>query len=286
MQRTTSRRRVMFQTMESQRLPIVHSQLVRDLSRLGLEAGDMVMVHSSMRAVGKVLGGPDVVIRALLDVVGIAGTVVMYVDWEDAVQHLTRDDVAQQLDARLLAEVPPFDAKTSRARRAYGILPEFLRTWPGARRSGNPDASVAAVGAQAEWLCTDHPLQYGYGAGSPLAKLLDVRGKVLLLGAPFDTITLLHYAEHMARLPNKRVIRYREPLLVHGAKVWVEIEEFDTSQPVVPGAWESYFADIVQEYLTSGQGRAGQVGQASSYLLHAADLHQYAVAWMEGHFGT
>jgi aminoglycoside N3'-acetyltransferase len=67
-----------------------------------LEAGDMIMVHSSMRAVGKVLGGPDVVIRALLDVVETAGTVVMYVDWEDAVQHLTQDDVAEKVDVRLL----------------------------------------------------------------------------------------------------------------------------------------------------------------------------------------
>ncbi|MBE0446804.1 MAG: aminoglycoside 3-N-acetyltransferase [Actinobacteria bacterium] len=272
--------------MESQRLPIVHSQLVRDLIRLGLEAGDTVMVHSSMRAVGKVLGGPDVVIRALLDVIGAAGTVMMYVDWEDGVQHLTRDDAAEKLDVRLLEELPPFNPKTSRARRAHGILSEFLRTWPGACRSGNPDASIAAVGVQAQWLCADHPLQYGYGPGSPLAKLVEVRGKVLLLGAPFDTVTLLHYAEHMARLPNKRVIRYREPLLVNGAKVWMEIEEFDTSQPVVAGAWESYFADIVQEYLASGKGRSGQVGYAPSYLLNAADLYQYAVAWMEGHFGT
>jgi aminoglycoside 3-N-acetyltransferase len=244
--------------MDSQRLPIVHRQLVRDFIRLGLEAGDMVMVHASIRAVGQVLGGPDVVIRALLDVVGTAGTIVMYVDWEDAVQRLTRDDVSEQLEARWLEEFPPFDPKTSRARRAYGILPEFLRTWPGACRSGNPDASVAAVGAQAQWLCTDHPLPYGYGSGSPLAKLVDARGKVLLLGGPFDTITLLHYAEHMARLPKKRVIRYREPLLVHGAKVWVEIEEFDKSQPVVPGAWDSYFADIVQEYFASGKGRSGR----------------------------
>jgi aminoglycoside 3-N-acetyltransferase len=126
--------------MERQRLPIVHRQLIRDFIRLGLEAGDMVMVHSSMRAVGNVLGGPDVVIRALLDVVETVGTIVMYVDWEDAVQHLTRDDVAEKLDERLLAEVPPFDPKTSRARRAYGMLPEFLRTWPGACWSGHPDA--------------------------------------------------------------------------------------------------------------------------------------------------
>ena len=265
---------------------VTHSQLVRDLSHLGMAAGDVVMVHSSMRAVGKVLGGPDVVIQALLYVVGPAGTAMVYVDWEDAVQDLTRDDVAEKLDERLLEELPPFDPKTSRARRAYGILPEFLRTWPGAFRSGNPDGSVAAVGAKAEWLCSDHPLQYGYGQGSPLAKLVEVRGKVLLLGAPLDTITLLHHSEHMARLPNKRVIHYREPILVNGAKEWVEIEEFDTGLPVVPRAGEDYFADIAQEYLDSGKGTSGKVGNAQSYLFDAAELHHYAVEWLEGHFGT
>jgi aminoglycoside 3-N-acetyltransferase len=70
----------------------------------------------------------DESLRALLDVVGTAGTIVMYVDWEDAVQHLTRDDVAENVDVRWLEELPPFDPRTSRARRAYGILPEFLRT--------------------------------------------------------------------------------------------------------------------------------------------------------------
>lgn len=90
----------------------------------------------------------------------------------------------------------------------------------------------------------------------------------------------------MAQLPNKRVIHYREPLLVNRAKVWVEFEEFDKSQPVVPRAPESYFSDIVQEYFASGKGRFGQVGQAKSYLLNAAELHQFAVAWLEGYFGT
>ena len=265
---------------------ITHSQLVRDLVRLGLQAGDVVMVHASMRAVGKVLGGPDVVIRAILDVVGQSGTVMAYTDWEHAAQHLTRQDAIEAVDESLLEEMPAFDPRTSRARREYGILPEFLRTWPGACRSGNPGASVAAVGAKAEWLCADHPLQYGYGPGSPLAKLVEVQGKVLLLGAPLDTVTLLHFSEHMARLPNKRVIRYREPILVDGRKVWVEIEEFDTSSPVVSGAPEHYFADIVQSYLEAGRGRSGKVGNAQSYLFEAADLHHYAVRWMEKHFGT
>lgn len=262
-----------------------HSQLVRQMAELGLVTDDVVMVHSSMRAVGPVLGGPDVVIQALLTVVGDTGTVMMYVDWEHGLQHLTRHDAADALDRNLWEELPPFDPRTSRARREYGILPQFLRTWPGAIRSGNPGASVAAIGHKAEWLCRDHPLQYGYGPGSPLAKLVEAEGKVLLLGSPLGDVTLLHYAEHIARIPNKRVIRYREPILVNGAKEWVEIEEYDTSEAVVDGAPEDYFTDIVRGFLSAGKGRSGIVGQAEAQLLDAAALVEHAVEWMERELG-
>ena len=276
----------MFQNDMGTKSLVTRSQLAGDFARLGLVADDVVMVHSFVRAVGKVLGGPDVVIYALLDTIGSAGTVMMYVDWEDAVQHLTRNDTADGLDRRLLDEVPAFDPARSRARRAYGILPEFLRTWPGAHRSENPDASVAAVGAQAEWLCADHPLQYGYGPGSLLAKLVQVKGKVLLIGAPFETVTLLHHSEHVARLSNKRVIRYREPLLVDGARRWIDIEEFDTSRPIVPEASPEYFSSVVRDYVNASKGRSGEVGAAQSYLFDAAALHQYAVRWIESRWGT
>ncbi len=106
-----------------------------------------------------------------------------------------------------------FDPAASRAVRDNGILAEFIRTTPGARRSGNPGASVAAIGARADWLTADHPLDYGYGPGSPLAKLMEAGGKVLMAGAPPDTMTLLHHAEHLARIPGKRVRRYEVPLV-------------------------------------------------------------------------
>lgn len=262
---------------------ILRSQLVQDLSILELSEGDVVMVHASMRAVGEVLGGPDMLIQALLDVVGSSGTIMAYTDWECAAQHYTVEAGIQALDESLIEEWPAFDPKTARARRAYGVFPEFLRTWPGAYRSNNPGASIAAIGAQAEWLCKDHPRNYGYGPGSPLAKLVEARGKVLLLGAPLDTVTLLHYAEHIADLPNKRIIRYYEPLWIEGVKTWVEFEEFDTNRPVVPQAEEDYFEVICKEYLAAGYGRVGRVGKAQSYLFDADHLVQFAVHWMEEH---
>jgi aminoglycoside 3-N-acetyltransferase len=258
--------------------PITRSRLVKDLTTLGVTSGDAVMLHASVKAVGWIVGGPDVVIQALLDALGPGGTLMMYVGWEDSPYDLKSwpKDVQQAY----LEECPPFDPARSRAYKRWSILTEYLRTWPEACRSNHPDASFAAVGARARWLTEDHPLQYGYGTGSPLAKLCEAKGKVLLLGAPLGALTILHYAEHMAKVPNKLVVHYRMPMLRKGQRAWVDIEEFDTCGGVLPNA-ERYFETIPREYLASGKGCTGRVGGAQSYLFDAADLVRFAVQWLE-----
>lgn len=260
-------------------------ELAHDLRRLGLRSGDLVMVHSSMRSVGPILGGPNEMIEALLESVGSSGTVMMYVDWEDGAQRYTRDDREETLSPARMAAWPAFDPRKARADRSYGILPEFLRSWPGARRSANPGASVAAVGARAAWVCADHPLDYGYGPASPLAKLVEARGRVLLLGSPLENVTLLHFAEHVARLPGKRVIRYREKLLRDGRAEWVEIEEFDTADPVVDAAPEDHFDRLMRDYLEREEISSERVGDARTWLFDAEPLHRFAVGWLEQRYG-
>lgn len=246
--------------------------LLLDLRALGLAAGDQVMVHAALRRVGPVLGGPDAIIDALSDTVGLAGTILAYCDWqlEDAVRG----------DPALHDDIPAFDPLRSRATRANGAFPELLRTVPGARRSANPGASVAALGGRAAWFTADHALDYGYGPDSPLGKLVDAGGKVLMLGAPLDAMTLLHHAEHIAKFPNKRVKRFAAPILVNGEKAWRRFEEYDTGLPP-NGLPDDYFATIVDEFLASGRGRRGTVGRASSVLVDAAAIVPFAAAWME-----
>ena len=267
----------------SGRQVITKSRLLDDLRRLGVNAGQTVMLHALVRAIGWIVGGPDVVIQALLDVLEPTGTLMMYIGWEDSPYDLA--EWPEDWQRAYLEECPPFDPATSRACRKWSILTEYLRTWPGAFRSKHPDASLVAIGALARWLTENHPLQYGYGPGSPLAKLCEVKGKVLLLGAPFNTITLLHYAEHMAKVPNKRIVRYKMPVLQDGQRIWVEIKEFDTCRGIVADA-EEYFKKIASEYLSSGKGRSGKIGAAQSYLFDAADLSKFAIEWLEKTFGV
>jgi len=263
--------------------PITKSRLIGDLKKLGVKPADTIMLHASVKSIGWIVGGPDVVIQALLDVVGAKGTLMMYVGWEDSPYRLAEWN--EEWQQAYLNECPPFDPKKSRAYRKWSILTEYLRTWPRAYRSSNPEASCAAVGARAKWITENHPLQYGYGPGSPLAKLCEVNGKVLLLGAPFGTITLLHYAEHIVKVPNKRIVRYRMPILQDGKKVWVEIEEFDTCGDVLPNASE-YFEIVPRKFLASGKGRSGKVGAAQSHLLDADELVKFAVQWIERKYGN
>jgi aminoglycoside 3-N-acetyltransferase len=247
--------------------------LTADLAALGVAPGDVVMVHASLRAVGPVIGGAAAVVHALLDAIGEHGTLAAYVDvelfWDEE-----RDDPAL---------MPVFDPRTTPAARDHGVLHEVIRTWPGAVRSAHPDAGVVAIGPRAAWLTAPHPFRYGYGEGTPFARFVEARGKVLMLGAPLDTITLLHHAEHLARIPEKRVWRYRRRLLGERGPEWGEFEEFDTGDPVSPRLDRegAYFERIGFEAVGCGIGRRGHVGRAESFLFDGPALVAFGVEWLE-----
>ncbi len=260
---------------------ITKSQLIRDLRKLGLSAGQVVMLHASVKRIGWVVGGPDVVLDAILNVLTSSGTLMMLAGWEDNPYELTQWPKKRQ--EAYLKECPAFDPQRSRAEhREMGILTEYLRTRPNARRSRHP-FSYVAVGERAKWITEKHPWQYRDGPGSPLSKLCESAGYVLVLGSPTGNITLLHHAEHLADVPNKKIDRYRMPVLRDGRRVWMEFEEYDTTEGIVD--WQDdYFETIVREYVAAGSGRAGKVGGADSYLFEARTLIEFGVRWMNKHF--
>ena len=249
------------------------------------------MVHASLRSVGPVVSGADAIIAAIRDAIGPDGTLMVYTDWEaDMWGEHTWEIGEDKADLALTVISPieatrdhvlPFDPQSSRAIRENGALMELVRTLPGALRSANPGASCAAVGAKAAWLTADHAIDYGYGEHSPFAKLVEAGGKVLMLGATNDHMTLLHHAEHLADVPNKRVLRIESPFLVNGRTEWRWIEEFNTGVPIVAGLADDYFATIVEDFLATGKGRRGTVGAAPCVLVEAKEIVPFAVSWIE-----
>lgn len=270
--------------------PTTHRRLTADLRALGVEPGDILMAHASLRSVGPVVAGADAIIRALREAVGPDGTLMVYTDWEADIWDV--DETPPELSFSVATirsgtrdDVLPFDLAASRAARDNGALMELVRTLPGAVRSANPGASCAAIGARAEWLTANHPLDYGYGEGSPFDKLVAAKGKVLMLGCTTDHMTVLHHAEHLAKLPDKRIFRIETPLLVGGRTEFRWIEEFNTGVPVIAGPDDDYFAAIVSDFLVTGRGRTGRIGAAESVLVRADEIVPFAVEWLESRYG-
>ncbi|MBC8166800.1 MAG: aminoglycoside 3-N-acetyltransferase [Bryobacteraceae bacterium] len=253
-------------------MPATRTSLNADLVRMGVVHDDVLMVHASVRSVGAVTGGVNVIVQSLLDAVGPAGTLVAYVDYEPFYED--GDDV----------DIPVFDKRIAHAARDHGVLHETIRTWPGALRSDHPDAGVVAIGTRAEWIVAEHPFQYGYGTGSPFERILQAHGRILMLGAPLDTITLLHYAEHQAQIPDKRLHRYRRLMPGVNGPVWVDFEEFDTGDPVHERLPANCFELIAEDYLATGRGFRGRIGNASSFLFDGPDLVEFGVEWLERFF--
>ena len=268
---------------------VARSRLARDLEKLGLEPGGVTMVHCRMSALGCVVGGAQTVVRALIDVLGPEGTLMAYTGWQDAPPD-DLDALDEETRRIYLEEHPAYDPRVALASREHGRIPEALRTWPGARHSGHPEAGVAAVGPLAEALTAEHPYDDAYGAGTPYARLVALGGQVALLGAPLDTVTLVHHAEAVAEVPGKRRVSYAMPVIVGnpGERLWRTFSDIDTSDGAFPYervlGEEDYIEYIARSALAAGAGRSGAVGEGTAYLFDARRLVEHAVSWIEQSF--
>lgn len=261
---------------------LTEADLAGDLARLGLREGDVAMVHVGFRSVGRCIGGPETLVAALAQVLGPAGTLMVATDWFAPYLEDDLVDEDGRVPEAVKPHVPPFDPVTSRCIRDVGVIPEWVRTAPGALRSGNAGCSVAALGARAAWITADQPMDYGYGRGSPLAKLVEADGRVVMIGAPWETITLLHHAEHLADVPGKRVLQFEVPYLAaDGGTLWRMTEEYESSEAIVEGLDDDYFADVLRDFVAAGQGVQGRVGRAEALMVEARAVVPFAVDWLE-----
>lgn len=228
--------------------------------------------------------GADLLIDAIDASIGPTGTWMMLLGSEYEQDWVNYRPAEER--AALLAGTEPFDAATAPAMKEVGWLAEAFRRRDGTLLSANPSGRFGARGARAAELLQDQPWNDYYGPGSPLERLSDWGGKVLRLGADPDTVSLLHYAEYVADLADKR--RTRWTYLVAGPEgpeqIWVAC--LDDLNGIADFAGEDYFAAILAAYLADGRGRTGPVGAAQAELLDAAGLVAFGARWMEQNLRT
>ena len=111
--------------------------LAQGLAELGLDRGDCVLVHCSLRSFGYVVGGVHSLYLSLRERLGTGGTIVVP-SFTPQLHHpstwRTPDLVAGA--HRVLDAVPAFDPRLTPAAREMGVLSETVRALPASRRSG------------------------------------------------------------------------------------------------------------------------------------------------------
>lgn len=178
--------------------PWRRDELAEQLLRLGVRRGGVLLVHTSFRAVRPVEGGPDGLIDALRRALGPDGTLVMP-SWTGS------DD-------------EPFDPATTPAAPDLGVVAETFRRRPEALRSDHCFAMAAAGPAAPAILADPLPLP-PHPPASPVGRVHELDGQVLLLGVGHDADTTLHLAELLAGVPYRvrnhvTVLRNRRPVRI------------------------------------------------------------------------
>ncbi len=256
-------------------------QLARDLRILGVEPGSALMVHASVRAIGELAGGPDQLHLALKSALTDSGTLVMYASCPRYYDEVGRGNLTPEQEREVLEKLPAFDALSDRSARDNGTLVEFLRTYPGSLVN-NHVARFVVWGREAAHLISSQPWNYAFGRNSLLDRFLALDGRILLLGCDHDTVTFLHYVEHIADISGKRIARFKVPVVDNGRRVWREMEEFDTSGEGAHVHWpDRFFGRIVDGFLANTRNRGGRVGDATCHLMRARELLDFALPIME-----
>ena len=202
---------------------VLKQDILDALAQAGVKPGQAIMVHTSLSSLGFVCGGAQVVIEALLESVGPEGTIMMPTQsWKNldpaAGVHWQEPEQWWQL---IRDNWPAYD-KAITPTNSMGAVAEMFRKWPGSLRSDHPARSVAANGKYAQYLTENHDLSNIFGEGSPIARLYELDGYVLLIGVGYDKNTSLHLADARAAYPGKRDSIEHSAVWENGQRIWKE----------------------------------------------------------------
>lgn len=258
--------------MENRKL-VTPEDIKTALKNVGVKKGQAVMVHTSLSSLGYVCGGAQSVIEALMESVGKEGTILMPTQsWKNL------DPTAgvywqkpEEWWPVIRENIPAYDKRITPT-NTMGAVPEMFRQWPGTLRSDHPARSVAAWGHYAQFLTENHDLSDIFGDSSPIGRLYELDGYVLLIGVGYDKNTSLHLADVRAEYPGKHTVIESSAIQVDGRRVWKTYETLAVDGEDFPAIGEAFER--------TGQARHVSLGNGTLSMMSQRALVDFAVDWI------
>jgi len=256
---------------------VTRADLARDFTTLGLAAGDTVFVHSSLKSIGYIEGGPRAVFEALRDVVGPRGTIVV------PTYYLPGGSIYAT------CKMPDYEFDPRVHGTNLGALPAAFLTFDGVARSIHPTHSVSALGEHAEYVTRDHHRSPSiFGTGSPWDRCIELNGKVLGVGITMGPVTFYHVLEDRmgpsfplpVRLPEECRLPCRD---WQGNQIVVPVVPLDPvymQRRIDNPARKDLQQFFWSEFERAGLLTSGKVGAATSWFIPSRAFYDHLAMMM------
>jgi len=173
-------------------------ELVSKFKELGIDKGDVILVHSSYKSLGDVDGGPQTVIDSLKHILSEEGTLIVPTFNYD------------------FCDGKPYDIKKTPSK--MGIISELLRNDSESKRTHDPVFSFAVFGKYRDHL-SNLKYNHSFGPDSVFAKLLKLNGKIVIIGLKYNqSVTFFHHIEEIQGCDYRFFKKFRGKIIDYDGK--------------------------------------------------------------------
>lgn len=227
--------------------------LLKQLEATNIDRRGSLLIHSSMKSLGEIVGGADTVIDAFIEFMQDGLLIMPTHTW----------DKKNNRDNRFDPESEP---------SCVGILGELFRQRPGVLRSLHPTHSVAVIGTlAADFIAGEERFDSPCPPQGVWGKLAKYDTQILFLGCPLSKNTFIHSIEEQYQVP-QRLSQHFTDYKIKVAGKWLDCPMRGHEAPCADISLN--YGKLLPVFLQRGAARKVKISTSTNYLCSAMQMEK------------